>query len=83
MKCNLCGYEIRTPDEQRLYDMYGCARTVISSNMGTRVEMCSNDFGTGKFYAPGSDPNTQEEDPEAFKENYAKLIDQKNGSRKK
>ena len=77
MKCNLCGYKIITPDEQRLYDMYGCARTVISSNMGTRVEMCSNDFGTGKFYAPGTDPNIQEVDPEAFKENYAKLIDQK------
>lgn len=82
-KCNTCGYVIQNPEEQRLYDMYGCAKTRITQNMGTRIEMCSNDFGTGKFYAPGTDPNAQEEDPEAFKENYSKLLDQKHGNRKK
>jgi hypothetical protein len=82
-KCNVCGYKINTPEEQRLFDLYGCARTQVTSNMGTKIQMCSNDFGTNKFYAPGTDPNEIEEDPEAFKENYSKLLDQKNGNRKK
>lgn len=82
-KCSVCGYTIQTPEEQRLYDMYGCARTTITSSMGTSIEMCSNPAGTNVFYAPGTHPEAQEEDPNAFKENYSKLLDQKNANRKK
>ena len=85
-KCSTCGYIIKGPDQQRLYDMYGCARTMVTQNMGVSIEMCNNDFGTGRFYAPGTNPNTIEEDPDAFKETYAKMVEQrkpkKNGNAK-
>ena len=76
-KCDFCGYTFHTEEERRLYDMYGCARTRITKDTGMQVEMCSFDPLSSSYYAPGTHPDKIQEDPEAFKENYAKLIDQK------
>lgn len=82
-KCSTCGYTIQTLNEERLYDLYGCARAKVTQDLAFSIEMCGRDYSTGQFYAPGSKPDSFEEDSNSFKETYQKLLDQNNANRKK
>lgn len=73
--CHLCGYAAQSEAEVQAWFNYGCARAKVNKGEYTlSVETCAED-GIGGFYAPGTKPNTQVEDPDAFKENYIKKLE--------
>ncbi len=74
-KCNACGYEFQTYGEELLYEQYGCAKTIVTRDMGLSVEMCSIDRGNGRYYAPGTDPNLYIEDPNSLKEGIINMLE--------
>ena len=74
-KCSTCGYEIKGLSEQTLYDQYGCARALVTKELGFSIEMCSN--STGGYLAPGTDPNEFKEDPDALKEGIIEMRERK------
>jgi len=84
-KCEVCGYEIKSGYEKQLYIMYGCARAIVTKNIGTSIEMCANDYATGNYISPlGETSNTDD----AFKTGYVDMIEinkalqnKKNGSK--
>lgn len=80
-KCKECGYIITTEEGRIAEELYGCARVHVTKGSGMTFQMCK--LVNGVYYAPGTNPEEIQEDPNAFKENYQQLIEQKNGNSKK
>lgn len=77
--CHICGYEAKSKEEVDKWAIYGCCRAlVIYSDNGTRsVELCSINIIEGGFYSPGTNPEIMKEDPDALKEGFLKMDEQK------
>lgn len=83
--CHICGYEAKSKEEVDKWAMYGCCRAiVVQSDNGTRsVELCALNRTEGGFYAPGTNPERIEEDPDALKDGFRKIDEQKAKARER
>jgi hypothetical protein len=81
--CHTCGYEAKTQEEVTMWFKYGCCRALVKKGDYTNeVELCAPNRQQGGFYAPGTHPDTQIEDPDAMHDLFCKKYEKKEKPKK-